>query len=97
MLNLTYSNRKGFLGAVKVKGSDHKAEIRFLRRGSIKGQNIQGQLEWCCKQPDLVGDIPVCCRGFGLGVLWGSLPTPIILIFDSMEGRWRQSTFGGAQ
>lgn len=35
--------------------------------------------------------------GFVLGFHWGSLPTPIILIFDSMEDQWRQATLGSAQ
>lgn len=51
VLNLIHTNRKGFLGAVKVKDSDHKiVEFRILRRENIKGQNVQGQLKWCSKQ-----------------------------------------------
>lgn len=85
-----HTNRKGLLRM--VKGSHHRmVEFKILRRGNIKGQNSQGQLKWCCKQPDLVEDIPVHCRGFGLGALWWSLPTSIVLILDSKEGRKTQA------
>lgn len=49
VLNLKWVYRKGILGAVKVKGTHKMVEFKILRRGDIKGQNIQGQLKWCCK------------------------------------------------
>lgn len=50
VLNLIHINRRGVLGAVKVKGCDHKmVEFRILKRENIKSQNIQAQLKWCCQ------------------------------------------------
>jgi len=54
---------------------------RVAQRGSegpIPG-NIQAQVGGGSEQPGLVEDVPAYCKGLGLGDLYSSLPTQIIL------------------